>query len=106
VPLTLVIIFGLLVAAFRSVSEAFLVAMSVPFALAGGVFLQWALGYAMTTAVIIGYISVFAVAAQTGIIMVIFIREALAARNPEDSFVEAVITGSTARLRPMTGAGT
>jgi len=100
IPITLAIIFGLLVLTFRSVSEAFLVAMSVPFAMAGGVFLQWALGYPMTTAVIIGYISVFAVAVQTGIIMVIFIREALAAKPPEESLVDAVIAGSTARLRP------
>jgi hypothetical protein len=82
------------------VSEAFLVAMSVPFAMAGGVFLQWALGYAMTTAVIIGYISVFAVAVQTGIIMVIFIREALDHRPADQPFLDAVIQGSTARLRP------
>jgi Cu(I)/Ag(I) efflux system membrane protein CusA/SilA len=99
-PLTLAIIFVLLVFTFHSVSEAVLVAMSVPFAMAGGVFLQWALGYAMTTAVIIGYISVFAVAVQTGIIMVIFIREALAAKSADESFIEAVIAGSTARLRP------
>src|SRR5262249_26802087 len=61
VPLTLVIIFGLLVIAFRSVSESILTMMSVPFAMVGGVFLQRALGYPMTTAVIIGYISLFAV---------------------------------------------
>jgi Cu(I)/Ag(I) efflux system membrane protein CusA/SilA len=89
-----------LVFAFHSVSEAFLVAMSVPFAMAGGVFLQWALGYAMTTAVIIGYISVFAVAVQTGIIMVIFIREALEHRPADQSFLDAVVHGSTMRLRP------
>jgi Cu(I)/Ag(I) efflux system membrane protein CusA/SilA len=100
IPLTLAIIFVLLVMAFHSVSEAFLVSMSVPFAMAGGVFLQWALGYPMTTAVIIGYISVFAVAVQTGIIMVIFIREALAVKPPDQSLVDAVIAGSTARLRP------
>ena len=100
IPLTLLIIFGLLVMAFKSVSEAILVAMSVPFAMAGGVLLQWALGYAMTTAVTIGYISVFAVAVQTGIIMVIFIREALEAKPADQSLVDAVIAGSTARLRP------
>jgi Cu(I)/Ag(I) efflux system membrane protein CusA/SilA len=100
IPVTLAIIFLLLVMAFKSVSEAFLVAMSVPFAMAGGVFLQWALGYAMTTAVIIGYISVFAVAVQTGIIMVIFIREALASKPEGQSFLDAVVQGSTARLRP------
>ena len=54
-----------------------LILLSVPFAMVGGVFLQWMLGYPMTTAVIVGYISLFAVAVQTGIIMVIFIRGAL-----------------------------
>ena len=64
------IIFVLLVVAFRSVAESVLILLSVPFAMVGGVFLQWMLGYPMTTAVIVGYISLFAVAVQTGIIMV------------------------------------
>jgi Cu(I)/Ag(I) efflux system membrane protein CusA/SilA len=64
VPLTLVIIFGLLVLAFRSVGETLLIMLSVPFAMVGGVFLQWILGYPMTTAVIVGYISLFAIAVQ------------------------------------------
>ena len=100
VPLTLAIIFGLLVMAFKSVSESILIVLSVPFALAGGVFLQWSLGYSMTTAVIVGYISVFAVAVQTGIIMVIFIREALAHKPKDQPLIDAVIDGSTMRLRP------
>jgi len=100
VPLTLVIIFGLLVVAFRSVAESVLILLSVPFAMVGGVFLQWILGYPMTTAVIVGYISLFAVAVQTGIIMVIFIRAALDHRKDGQSYVDAVIDGSAARLRP------
>jgi len=100
VPVTLLIIFALLVVAFRSVSESILILLSVPFAMVGGVFLQWALGYAMTTAVIVGYISLFAVAVQTGIIMIIFIRAALEHRRPDQSYVDAVIEGSAARLRP------
>ena len=100
VPLTLVIIFGLLVLAFRSVSESILTMMSVPFAMVGGVFLQWALGYPMTTAVIIGYISLFAVAVQTGVIMVAFIREALHRKTEDQSYVDAVVDGSVTRLRP------
>ena len=100
VPLTLVIIFALLVIAFRSVAETVLILMSVPFAMVGGVFLQWLLGYPMTTAVIVGYISLFAVAVQTGIIMVMFIRTALDHRRPDQSYVEAVIDGSATRLRP------
>src|SRR5688572_13133170 len=100
VPITLVIIFVLLVVAFRSVGESFLIMLSVPFAMVGGVFLQWMLGYSMTTAVIVGYISLFAVAVQTGIVMVMFIRHALDTRGESESFEEAVVRGSTARLRP------
>jgi Cu(I)/Ag(I) efflux system membrane protein CusA/SilA len=100
VPITLVIIFGLLVIAFRSVGESILILLSVPFAMVGGVFLQWALGYPMTTAVLVGYISLFAVAVQTGIIMVIFIRAALDHRKPGQSYIDAVIDGSATRLRP------
>jgi len=100
VPLTLAIIFGLLVIAFRSVGESFLIMLSVPFAMVGGVFLQWLLGYAMTTAVIVGYISLFAIAVQTGIIMVIFIRHAVAHKPQGESYIAAVIDGSAARLRP------
>jgi copper/silver efflux system protein len=100
VPLTLLIIFGLLLLAFRSVGETFLIMLSVPFAMVGGVFFQWILGYRMSTAVIVGYISLFAIAVQTGIIMVIFIREALANRAESESYVDAVIRGSTSRLRP------
>jgi Cu(I)/Ag(I) efflux system membrane protein CusA/SilA len=100
VPLTLLIICGLLVVAFRSVSETILILLSVPFAMVGGVFLQWILGYSMTTAVIVGYISLFAVAVQTGIIMVIFIRAALDNRREDQSYIDAVIDGSATRLRP------
>jgi len=108
VPLTLVIIFGLLVVAFKSVAESVLILLSVPFAMVGGVFLQWTLGYPMTTAVIVGYISLFAVAVQTGIIMVIFIRAALDSRKEGQSYVDAVLDGSAMRLRPklMTVAAT
>jgi len=99
-PMTLVIIFLLLVLAFRSIADSLLIMLSVPFALVGGVFLQWWLGYAMTTAVIIGYIALFAVAIQTGIIMIIFIRRALAQRSPQESYMDAVLDGSVLRLRP------
>jgi Cu(I)/Ag(I) efflux system membrane protein CusA/SilA len=100
VPLTLLIIIGLLVLAFQSVSESILIMLSVPFAMVGGVFLQWMLGYSMTTAVIVGYISLFAVAVQTGVIMIVFIRQALANRTENQTFIDAVIEGSASRLRP------
>src|SRR5262245_14649388 len=54
----------------------------------------------MTTAVIIGYISLFAVAVQTGVLMVAFICEALARKTADESFIDAVIDGSVNRLRP------
>jgi len=100
VPITLVIMFALLLMAFRSVADSSLIMLSAPFALVGGVFLQWSQGYSMTTAVIIGYVSIFAVAIQTGIIMIEFIREALAHRTAAQSYMDAVIEGSVARLRP------
>jgi Cu(I)/Ag(I) efflux system membrane protein CusA/SilA len=100
VPITIIIMFGLLLMAFRSVADSSLIMLSAPFALVGGVLLQWQQGFSMTTAVIIGYVSLFAVAIQTGIIMIEFIREALANRTPAQSYMDAVIEGSVARLRP------
>lgn len=100
VPATLAIIFALLMLAFRSWVDSTLMMLSVPFAMIGGVFLQWMLGYPMTTAVIIGYIALFAVAIQTGIIMIVFIRQALARRQDDESYIDAIIDGSVARLRP------
>ena len=87
-------------AKLRVVVPITLIILSAPFALVGGVLLQWFLGYTMTTAVIIGYVSIFAVAIQSGIIMIEFIREALARRTAEQSYMDAVIEGSAARLRP------
>ena len=100
VPVTIVIMFMLLVLAFRSMVDSSLIMLSAPFALVGGVFLQWYQGYSMTTAVIIGYVSLFAVAIQTGIIMVEFIRDALTHRTSAQSHMDAVVEGSVARLRP------
>jgi len=74
--------------------------LSAPFALVGGVLLQWYQGYPLTTAVIIGYVAVLAIAVQTGIIMIEFIRDALGQRTAGQGYVDAVIQGSVARLRP------
>jgi Cu(I)/Ag(I) efflux system membrane protein CusA/SilA len=100
VPITLAIMFGLLMMAFRNAADTWLIMLSAPFALVGGVILQWQQGFSMTTAVIIGYVSLFAVAIQTGIIMIEFIREALARRTTDQSYMDAVVEGSVARLRP------
>jgi Cu(I)/Ag(I) efflux system membrane protein CusA/SilA len=100
VPATLLITCVLLWFAFRSWAETLLIVLSAPFALVGGVLLQWLQGYPVTTAVIIGYVAVLAIAVQTGIIMVEFIRDALRQRAEPQSYVDAVIKGSVARLRP------
>jgi copper/silver efflux system protein len=100
VPITLLIMFALLLMAFRSLADTWLIMLSAPFALVGGVLLQWQQGFSMTTAVMIGYVSLFAVAIQTGIIMIEFIRDALANRVPDQAYMDAVVQGSVARLRP------
>lgn len=99
IPLALVITFSLLMRAFKSVTQSTLIFLSAPFALIGGAILQWIQGYAMTMVVIIGYIAVLATAIQTGILMVEFIREALADKTDNESYTDAVIMGSIARLQ-------
>jgi Cu(I)/Ag(I) efflux system membrane protein CusA/SilA len=100
VPATLLITLLLLWLAFRSWAETLLIMLSAPFALVGGVLLQWLQGYPLTTAVIIGYIAVLAIAVQTGIIMIEFIRDAVHQHAARQGYVDAVIRGSVARLRP------
>jgi len=106
IPISLFIMFALLIVAFRSVALSLIILLAAPFALVGGVLMQWWLGYAITTAVIIGYLAVLAIAIQTGILMVEFIREALAERVIKQNnmttatYIEAVIEGGVARLRP------
>lgn len=100
--------FGLLRIVFGTAADTLVIMPSVPFGLVGGVFLQAILGYPMTTEVTMGYIALFAVAIQTGIVMIVFIREALQRRGVGDSYMQAVVLGATARLRPklMTEAAT
>ena len=100
IPVTLLLMFILLMMAFRSVALSMVILLAAPFALVGGVLLQWVMGYATTTAVIIGYLAVLAIAIQTGILMVEFIRKALVQRKIEEDYIQAVIEGSMARLRP------
>lgn len=81
VPAVLVIIFLLLYLVYRSAIEAAHVLLAVPFALSGGVFLQWALGWHFSVAVWVGYIALFGTAIQTGVVMVVYLEEMLAARR-------------------------
>ncbi|MSR66319.1 MAG: efflux RND transporter permease subunit [Pedosphaera sp.] len=107
VPVVLFIIFLLLYIVYRSAKEAAHVILAVPFALTGGVFLQYALGYHFSVAVWVGYIALFGTAIQTGVVMVVYLEEMLhkkmaergAAFNRED-LLQAIKDGARLRLRP------
>ncbi|HWA28679.1 MAG TPA: CusA/CzcA family heavy metal efflux RND transporter [Lacunisphaera sp.] len=106
-PAVIGIIFVLLVMTFRSVAEAAHVVLAVPFALTGGVLLQAALGYNFSVAVWVGYIALFGTAIQTGVVMVVYLEEALARKRAElgaafdrTALLAAVKEGARLRLRP------
>ncbi len=106
-PAVILIIFVLLVMTFRSMAEAAHVILAVPFALTGGVILQAWLGFNFSVAVWVGYIALFGTAIQTGIIMVIYLEEAVAQKRAEvgreltrAELFAAVKTGARLRLRP------
>ena len=112
VPITLLIIFGLLYFNFRSIAESLIVMLSLPFALAGGVWLMWILGYNLSVAVAIGFIALAGVAAQTAVILLIYLDHAW--HHTVDAHREsgtvptigdldaAVEFGTVERLRPKT----
>ena len=108
VPVTLFIIFILLYLNFRTLSEALMVMLSVPLALVGGVWLLWALGYHLSVAVAVGFIALAGVAAEFGVVMLVYLREATGRRRPatEAQLRSAVIEGAVQRVRPkaMTAA--
>ncbi|MGH9833650.1 MAG: efflux RND transporter permease subunit, partial [Blastocatellia bacterium] len=107
VPIVLFVIFALLYFTYRSFIEAAHVLMAVPFALTGGVYLLWALGYNFSVAVWVGFIALFGTAVQTGMVMVIYLNEAVERKKAEtggrltrEHLKEAVIEGAVLRLRP------
>jgi Cu(I)/Ag(I) efflux system membrane protein CusA/SilA len=106
VPLVFGIIFILLYITFRSTSEAAIVMLSVVYAMTGGVILQWLLGYNFSVAVWVGYIALYGVAVQTGVVMVLYLHEALDKRLQRGGaitardIIDATIDGSVLRLRP------
>jgi Cu(I)/Ag(I) efflux system membrane protein CusA/SilA len=114
VPIVVATIFLLLYLIFRSASEAATVMLSVIYAMTGGLFLQWALGYNFSVAVWVGYITLYGVAVQTGVIMVVYLQEALDRRlsaeavPTEQTLYDATVAGAVLRLRPklMTVAAT
>ena len=112
-PVVLGIIFLLLFIVFHSAKEAAHVILAVPFALTGGVFLQVLLGYNFSVAVWVGYIALFGIAIETGIVMVVYLDEALKKSRAERGsaftradLLQAVKDGAKLRLRPkvMTAA--
>ena len=105
-PIVFFLIFMLLYLTFHSVSEAVAVMLSVVYAMTGGVVLQWWLGYNFAVAVWVGYIALYGVAVQTGVVMVVYLHEALDRRIREggpitdDDIFQATMAGSVLRLRP------
>ena len=110
VPVTLLIIFLLLYLNFRRLTETIIVMLSVPFALVGGVWLMWLLGYNLSVAVAVGFIALAGVAAETGVVMLIYLDhawEALKAQRRAEGkepsvgdLYEAIMEGAVERVRP------
>ena len=110
VPLTLAIIFVLLYLNFRRLTETVIVMLSVPFALVGGIWLMWWLGYNMSVAVAVGFIALAGVAAETGVVMLIYLDQAwqeLRQRRRAEGAVpsaadlyHAIMEGAVERVRP------
>jgi len=107
VPATLVIIFVLLYLTFRRVAEAVLIMATLPFALVGGFWLMFLLGYNMSIASAVGFIALGGVAAEIGVVMLLYVNQAVAVRAAEgrlaDSrqLVDAIIQGAALRVRPI-----
>ena len=107
VPIVILVIFVLLYFTYHSAADAAHVLLTVPFALTGGVYLLWLLGYNFSVAVWVGFIALFGTAVQTAVVMVIYLDEALQRkvceagdRLTKDDVREAVIEGALLRLRP------
>jgi Cu(I)/Ag(I) efflux system membrane protein CusA/SilA len=108
VPVTLAIIFLLLYLNFRSITETMIVMLSLPFALVGGLWLMWWLGFNLSVAVAVGFIALAGVAAETGVVMLIYLNHAFAetqarsAGRPvtREDLYDAIMVGAVERVRP------
>ncbi len=110
VPLTLMIILLLLYLNFRRVTETLIVMLSLPFALVGGLWLMWWLGFNVSVAVAVGFIALAGVAAETGVIMLIYLDHALIAQKAKaerenraftrEDLQAAIMEGAVERVRP------
>ena len=109
-PIVLFIIFLALYLAFRSIREAFLSLVTIPFALIGGVFLVYFWGVNLSVAVVVGFIALFGIAVETGVVMVIYLNDAMnqlvalkgnsSETISKEDLREYVINGAAKRLRP------
>ena len=106
VPATLAAIFVLLYLLFRSAADALLVMAAVPFALVGGFWLIWLLGHAISVATAVGFIALAGVAAEFGVVMLVYLQSAwrrrLAAGEPDndETLLAAIREGAVLRVRP------
>jgi Cu(I)/Ag(I) efflux system membrane protein CusA/SilA len=107
VPVTLLIIFLLLYLNFKNVAESLIVMLSLPFAVIGGVWFIYILGYDMSIAVGVGFIALAGVAAETGVVILIYLDEALSSKIAEKGHAmtlkdlyDAIIFGAVERVRP------
>jgi len=106
IPVVLVIIFVMLFMTYHSAKESLHVLLAVPFALSGGVFLLKYMGFNFSVAVWVGFIALFGTAVQTGVVMVIYLEQAVRRKVTEtgtltrDTLREAVVEGALLRLRP------
>lgn len=105
-PVVFLAIFMLLYLVFRSVAEALVLILPTVYAMSGGLLLQWLLGYNFSVAVWVGYIALFGIAVETGVVMVVYLHEALDRRIhsgvelTEGDIEQAAIEGAVQRLRP------
>jgi copper/silver efflux system protein len=110
VPVTLLVIFLLLFLNFRRITETLIVMLSVPFALVGGFWLMWWLGFNLSVAVAVGFIALAGVAAETGVVMLIYLDSALTELKQKreregrpfsrDDLHAAIMSGAVERVRP------
>jgi Cu(I)/Ag(I) efflux system membrane protein CusA/SilA len=110
IPVTMLIIFLLLYLNFRRITETLIVMLSVPFALVGGFWLMWWLGFNLSVAVAVGFIALAGVAAETGVVMLIYLDSAMKElkekREQEgrpftrDDLYAAIMSGAVERVRP------
>ena len=104
-PIILALIFAVLYWTYRDLADAALMLLAVPGSIAGGVLFQWLLGYPFSVTVWVGYIACFGMATSTGIIMLVYLRDAVAKAGgleaiSLDGLREAVLNGAVHRLRP------